>query len=160
MSATLEKDLSEVIRKNLPEHLSKELHEQLKLLETLKQEKETLKANNESLTKENKRLYLEISELKNNENFIKSEEVRLSTFEKALIEREKKLELIILESNLTSKFKDELKELLHVAFKNPVVNSYRNRSLSETKEIQDLHGYSKFKTDTTSESENVTVTKD
>jgi GTP-binding protein HflX len=35
---TLEKDLSEIIRKNLPEHLSKELQERLSLIDPLQEE--------------------------------------------------------------------------------------------------------------------------
>ena len=159
MTTTLEKDLSEIIRKNLREHLSKELQERLSLIDPLQEENKILKQlvqeKDRSLSEKTK----ECNELRNNENFIQSEKTRLTILEKQITEREKKMSLLELERDLTLKHKGDLFDIISLAFKNPIVNSYKHRNL-----IDNSTGYTPMGSTnnnrTLTDTENTTITQE
>jgi hypothetical protein len=156
---TLEKDVTEIIRKNLPEHLSRELQTRLALADQLQEENKTLRKIVEDKDKSLSEKTRECNELRNQENFIQSEKTRLSVLEKQISEREKKMSLLELERDLTIRHKGDLFDIISLAFKNPVVNSYRRRDL-----IDNSNGYAPMGSTnnnrTLSDTENTTITQE
>lgn len=132
---TMEKDLQEAIKKNLPAHVGETLQAELERLKKIEEDYTTLKGTYKYTSDLSYEKDKEISNLKSVLEGLKEQKENLDAKEAELWKKEKDLELReirisneIVKRESAEKNAENMKEVIGIVFKNPVVQ----RSVVET----------------------------